>query len=356
MAPPRKTETVPKAMQQIFDRIVTLTDEFAQAHLNAEYAQQIRYLVAALCRKRPSPLASGQAKTWACGASHAIGMVNFLFDSTQVPHISAKELYKWFGVSASTGQAKSKQIRDLLKMHQMDPGWYLPSKMDDNPIAWMITVDGFIIDARSAPPHIQQIAYEKGLIPYLPGEASPPSEQATLPKSKKTSKKTNQNTAKASPDKLFVLEVYIISGPVTEAFIEANPELSRRIELKGSSTLQDLHRIIFTAFDREEEHMYEFQIGGNGPMDPNARRYSIQSPSGNVSSNEEDVEDVATTTIADLGLSVEENFGYWFDFGDDWWHQIQVLKIKDKVPKGKYPKITQRVGASPPQYPDFDDE
>jgi hypothetical protein len=43
-------------------------------------------------------------------------MVNFLFDSTQDLHISAPNLYKWFGVSASTGQAKSKIIRDLLKI------------------------------------------------------------------------------------------------------------------------------------------------------------------------------------------------------------------------------------------------
>lgn len=168
MARTQKSETVPKAMQETFDRIVALTDAFAQAHLNKEYAQQIRFVVAALCRKRPSPLTSGQAKTWACGASHAIGMVNFLFDSTQDPHISAQNLYKWFGVSASTGQAKSKIIRDLLKMVQLDPNWCLPSKLNDHPMAWLIMVDGFIIDARYAPRHIQEVAVAKGLIPYLP--------------------------------------------------------------------------------------------------------------------------------------------------------------------------------------------
>jgi hypothetical protein len=29
-----------------------------------------------------------------------------------------------------------------------------------------------------------------------------------------------------------------------------------------------------------------------------------------------------------------------------------VEAIEDKVPPGKYPKVTKRVGKSPPQYPD----
>jgi hypothetical protein len=41
--------------------------------------------------------------------------------------------------------------------------------MDDNIVAWMIMVNGLIVDARRLPLEIQEIAYEKGLIPYVPG-------------------------------------------------------------------------------------------------------------------------------------------------------------------------------------------
>jgi hypothetical protein len=34
----------------------------------------------------------------------------------------------------------------------------------------MITVNGYIVDVRSMPRDVQEIAYEKGLIPYIPGE------------------------------------------------------------------------------------------------------------------------------------------------------------------------------------------
>jgi hypothetical protein len=65
---------------------------------------------------------------------------------------------------------------------------------------------------------------------------------------------------------------------------------------------------------------------------------------------------VALTTIGSLGLKVDDAFGYWFDFGDDWWHQINVVAIADEAPRGKYPKVTKRVGKSPPQYVDWDEE
>jgi len=65
-------------------------------------------------------------------------------------------------------QAKSKQIRDLLGMDQMDPDWSIPSMVDKNPLIWMLEVNGFIIDVRHAPREIQEEAFRKGLIPYIP--------------------------------------------------------------------------------------------------------------------------------------------------------------------------------------------
>lgn len=99
-----------------------------------------------------------------------MGTVNFLFDKTQTPHIRADELAVAFGLSKSTVGNKSKQIRDLLDIGIFEPAWTLPSKVDQNPMVWMITVNGFIMDARTAPREIQEEAFRKGLIPYLPEE------------------------------------------------------------------------------------------------------------------------------------------------------------------------------------------
>jgi hypothetical protein len=164
-----KETRVPKKMQETFDAIVALTDKVCQEHLNEEYAQLARQATATLCRKRPSPLSSGRANSWACGVVYALGFVNFLFDKSQDPHMNATELCAAFDVAKGTGATKSKAVRDALGMVQMDPHWYLPSKMDDNVMAWMISVNGLIVDVRSMPVEIQEIAYEKGLIPYVPG-------------------------------------------------------------------------------------------------------------------------------------------------------------------------------------------
>lgn len=170
MARISQSERVPKPMQDTFNAIIALTDAFCRAHLDEEYAQLARQATAALCRKRPSPLAQGKLNTWACGIVYALGFVNFLFDRSQHPSMSAAELCAGFGVSKSTGAAKAKVVREALAMGQMDPRWYRPSKMEANPLAWLIMVDGLVVDARHMPREIQEAAYAKGLIPYIPGQ------------------------------------------------------------------------------------------------------------------------------------------------------------------------------------------
>jgi hypothetical protein len=147
-----------------------------------------------------------------------------------------------------------------------------------------------------------------------------------------------------------------MSGPLAKNFVQKNRVLSRTIQIRGDQTLEDLHHAIFAAFDREEEHMYEFQVGGKGPMDPQARRYVLPVCDHELEGEGMPAGVVTQTTIGSLGLKMDEAFGYWFDFGDDWWHQINVVAIEEPPPRGKFPKVTKRVGQSPPQYADWDEE
>ncbi len=165
-----KTEKVPSDMREKFDEITQITDDFSEKFLNDEYAEVIRKATAALCRKKNSPLKKGKPLAWACGITHAIGFVNFLADKSEDPYISAADLYKNFGVGQSTGQGKSKIVRDLLDMFQMAPEWTIPSKVATNPMTWMLEVNGMIVDARHAPRDLQVVAYEKGLIPFIPAD------------------------------------------------------------------------------------------------------------------------------------------------------------------------------------------
>ena len=170
MARTARSERVPLKMRTKFDEIVVLTDKFCNERLNDEYRQLVREATAALCRKRPSPLAKGRIDIWACGIVLAVGSVNFLHDLSQDPHVSSSEVCDTFGVKQSTAGNKSRTIRDALDMGQFYPNWCLPSRLDKHPLAWLIEVNGLLVDARYAPREIQEIAFEKGFIPYIPGE------------------------------------------------------------------------------------------------------------------------------------------------------------------------------------------
>jgi hypothetical protein len=161
---------VPGKMREKHDAIVNLIDAFCRAHLNEEYRVLCRRLAGLLARKRPSPMVNGTAAAWACGIVRTVGWANFLDDPSQKPHMKMMGVDKAFGVSSGTGQGKSKAIRDLLKIRPIDPEWSLPSRMDKNPVAWLIQVNGFIVDARRMPREIQEEAFSRGMIPYMPAE------------------------------------------------------------------------------------------------------------------------------------------------------------------------------------------
>ena len=163
-----KANSVPKQMQATYDAIVSLTDQVCKEHLNDEYAAMCRQLAATLARKRPSPLSRGRTDAWACGIAYTIGMVNFLFDKSQKPYLRADELCRLFRVSPGTGSGKSQMIRKMFDIMQFDPRWTLPSMMDRNPLIWMLSVNGYIMDIRYAPRGAQEEAFRLGLIPYIP--------------------------------------------------------------------------------------------------------------------------------------------------------------------------------------------
>lgn len=158
---------VPKSMQAFYDAITAISDGFCGEYLNDEYAELARKMTASLARKRPSPLVSGQVNSWAAGILYTLGQVNFLFDKSQSPHMRADELCKRIGVSQQTASGRAQKIRAMLDISMMDFHWTLPSRMENNSMAWSIMVDGFIVDARRLPREMQEIAYRKGLIPYI---------------------------------------------------------------------------------------------------------------------------------------------------------------------------------------------
>jgi hypothetical protein len=148
-------------------QIIDVTDAASREHLDDEYRRLARELVARLARKRPSPLARGEVRIWAAGVIYSLGQVNFLFDRTQTPHMTADELAEALGVVKTTMASKAGLINRTLDIGIYEPELMRAAMVEQHPMAWMVMVDGFIVDARTLPPELQDEARRRGLIPDL---------------------------------------------------------------------------------------------------------------------------------------------------------------------------------------------
>lgn len=160
--------SVPRKMKEKHEAIIGITDEFCCEHLDEEYAELSRKMAAALSRKRPSPLESGRARSWAAGIVYALGRVNFLSDNSFEPHMTMGELCERIGVSQSNASAKSREIWYRLNLMPLHPDWCPPSRLENNLLAWIVEVNGLPVDVRMMPREVQEEAYRLGLIPYVP--------------------------------------------------------------------------------------------------------------------------------------------------------------------------------------------
>ncbi len=163
------TDELPSEYRERFLGIVALTDAFCDRLLNDEYKNVTRKMAARLCQQDASVL-RGKLESWACGLMHATGKVNFLFDSTQTPHLKAEQVAKGFGVSSATMQAKSREIQNCLDLIPFEPDFTIASLVEENPLMWLVELNGFMIDLRYAPRDLQVSAYEQGIIPYIPAD------------------------------------------------------------------------------------------------------------------------------------------------------------------------------------------
>jgi hypothetical protein len=158
---------IPVALRPRTGEMIEITDPFCAEHLDAEYGELCRRLIARLARKRPSPLERGEPRIWAAGAVYELGSANFLFDRSVEPFMTADQLAAGLGVAKTTMANKARRIRDVLDLGPMEPELYRRDILAVHPLAWLVELDGFIVDARELPPKLQAEARRQGLIPHI---------------------------------------------------------------------------------------------------------------------------------------------------------------------------------------------
>jgi hypothetical protein len=121
------------------------------------------------------------------------------------------------------------------------------------------------------------------------------------------------------------------------AYIE--PLIWRRVAVRTSTNLRALHKVIQAAMGWLDYHLWEFTA--------DERRYSIAIP-GDPDWNKR-IHNAASTTLSALLTSGVTEFGYLYDFGDDWAHRVVVEAVKPAEPGESYPCFLGGERRCPPE-------
>ena len=317
--PSRRPEQRAASAQEVLKHIVVMTDAFCQARLNEEYMALCRKLAEKLATKRPSPLLRGEPRTWACGIIRTIGWVNFLDDRSQSPHMKLPVIDQALGVAESTGQGKAKAIRQMLRIHQFDHRWTLPSRWESNPLIWTLQdSNGFMIDIRQQTVAMQRAAYKKGLIPYVPADRAAAAVQERI--------------ATSTSRRLFQFKISLRG---------AEPGIWRRIQV-FDDTLDKLHEHIQAAMGWTNSHLHQFFIADRRCGDPELLDDDVEPFTGLDS----------TRTILSELLAADRApiaFEYHYDFGDGWVHDVHFEGSPLPEPGVEYPQCLEGARACPPE-------
>jgi hypothetical protein len=76
------------------------------------------------------------------------------------------------GVAKSTMSAKASHISSVLALGVFEPDLSRAELLEDNPLAWLVSVNGLVVDARMLPAELQRAAHAQGLIPFVAADAA----------------------------------------------------------------------------------------------------------------------------------------------------------------------------------------
>jgi len=145
--------------QQIKEReqvLLEMVGTFCAQMLDDDYFQLCEKLIKKMGRKREVPFQRGQLDVWAAAVVHAIGSINFLFDKSFEPYMTAEQISEYFGTKKSTVSTKAAQIKDMFKLSYFSPEFSTQKMTYENPFSQMVMFDGFIVPLDTLPLELQQ--------------------------------------------------------------------------------------------------------------------------------------------------------------------------------------------------------
>ena len=122
----------------------------------------------------------------------------------------------------------------------------------------------------------------------------------------------------------------------------------RVIEILDNQSFADLHDAIQEAFRWDDDHLYAFFLSGE--------RWDSLTEVRRPTEFFEEPPTADEVPLAALDLQPGRRLFYLFDFGDELGHYVDVVESFTPSSRAKYPRIVERHGKAPPQYPERDED
>jgi hypothetical protein len=115
----------------------------------------------------------------------------------------------------------------------------------------------------------------------------------------------------------------------------------RRIAVPADANLETLANFILDSVDFDNDHLYEFVYRDRlGATTRVVHHYGDEGPWAD------------EVRVGDLPLNPGQSMVFHFDFGDDWRFDVRLERIEPPGSKIKAPKVLEKQGKAPRQYPD----
>lgn len=146
-----------KELKEREKKLLEMTGIFCSQKLDDDYFQLCEKLIKKMGRKREVPFKRGKLEIWAAAVIHAIGSINFLFDKSFEPYLTAQQISDYFGTKNSTVSNKARQIREMFNLRMFDNEFATQQMNETNPFNDLVVVDGLIVPLSSIPEELQEL-------------------------------------------------------------------------------------------------------------------------------------------------------------------------------------------------------
>jgi hypothetical protein len=137
-------------------KLIEMTSVFCNQKLDVDYLQLCEKLIKKLGRKRDVPFKRGKLEIWAAAVIHAIGSINFLFDKSFEPYVTAEQICEYFGTKKTTTSNKAREIKDMFDLWYYSPEFSTQRMTELNPFNQMVMVDGLVVPIDVLPDDLQE--------------------------------------------------------------------------------------------------------------------------------------------------------------------------------------------------------